>query len=113
MSEEPGSDKPFYRISEVAAMLGLTQSMLRFWEQEIPKLKPIKSRRGERLYTKDHISLIRQIIYLTRQKGYTLEGVRKHLSKPAVKEEIQASLLERLRILREKLIALKDELDEA
>jgi DNA-binding transcriptional MerR regulator len=105
-------EKSFYRISEVAGMLNVTQSMLRFWEQEIPKLKPVKNRRGERLYTKDHISLIRQIIYLTRTKGYTLEGVRKHLSKPAVQEEIQASLLERLRILREKLLALKDEIDQ-
>ncbi|MEY3984013.1 MAG: hypothetical protein RL160_1572 [Bacteroidota bacterium] len=105
-------EKAFYRISEVAGMLKVTQSMLRFWEQEIPKLKPVKNRRGERLYTKDHISLIRQIIYLTRTKGYTLEGVRKHLSKPAVQEEIQASLLERLRILREKLLALKDEIDQ-
>ena len=105
-------EKAFYRISEVAGMLKVTQSMLRFWEQEIPTLKPVKNRRGERLYTKDHISLIRQIIYLTRTKGYTLEGVRKHLSKPAVQEEIQASLLERLRILREKLLALKDEIDQ-
>jgi DNA-binding transcriptional MerR regulator len=110
---EDNQEKAFYRISEVAAMLEVNQSMLRFWEQEIPKLKPVKTRRGERLYTKDHISLIRQIIYLTRTKGYTLEGVRKHLAKPAVKEEIQESLLERLRILREKLIALKDELEQA
>ena len=32
--------KLYYSIKEVAEMVGVSQSMLRFWEKEIPMLKP-------------------------------------------------------------------------
>ena len=32
--------KLYYSIKEVAGMIGVSESMLRFWEKEIPMLKP-------------------------------------------------------------------------
>lgn len=111
--EQKEETKAFHRIGEVAAMFGVNPSQLRFWEQELSRLKPMKTRKGDRLYAAKDLELIRQILYLTREKGMTLDGVRKHLDKPAVKQEVQESLLQRLRDLRSALIQLKEELNES
>jgi len=111
--ETPEEKKAFYRIGEVAAMFGLKPSHLRFWEQEIPRLKPLKNRKGDRLYTEKDINLIRHIIYLTRDKGLTLEGVRKQTEQPAAETEVRERLLERLRHLKAALLDIKDALDES
>jgi DNA-binding transcriptional MerR regulator len=72
-------DKLFYSIREVSEQFNLTYATLRFWEKEIRELKPEKNKRGVRSYSKKSVQLIETILYLTRQKGYTLEGVKKYL----------------------------------
>jgi DNA-binding transcriptional MerR regulator len=47
--------KLFYKISEVASHLGVTASTLRFWEKEIPNLKPRTNKKGNRQYTQEAI----------------------------------------------------------
>lgn len=74
-------DKMYYSISEVAGELNVPQSTLRFWETEFKNLKPAKNRRGVRLYSKKDIELLRRIVYLTKEKSYTLEGAKKELAK--------------------------------
>ena len=47
--------KLFYKISEVASHLGVTASTLRFWEKEIPNLKPRTNKKRESaIYTRRH-----------------------------------------------------------
>ena len=73
------TDKLYYSIGEVAQMLGVNPSLLRFWETEFPAIKPHKNKKGTRYYTDDDIDLLRQIYHLTRECGYTLEGARERL----------------------------------
>ena len=40
--------KLYYSIKEAAEMVGLTESNLRFWEKEIPSLKPKTTGNGIR-----------------------------------------------------------------
>lgn len=72
-------DKLYYSIGEVAAMLGVAPSVLRFWETEFGQLHPVKNRRGVRSYTRRDVELLQRIHYLTRDCGYTLEGAREQL----------------------------------
>ncbi len=71
--------KLYYNIGEVAEMLGVNTSLLRFWETEFPQLKPAKNKKGTRNYTMQDIELLRRIHYLTRDCGLTLEGARQQL----------------------------------
>lgn len=71
--------KLYYNITEVAEMLGVRASLLRFWEKEFKMIKPTKTRRGDRFYKQADIDLIRHIYYLTRDCGYTLEGAKEQL----------------------------------
>ena len=71
--------KLYYSIREVADELGVSQSLLRYWETEFPQLRPAKNKKGTRSYTVDDIALLRRIHYLTKDCGLTLEGTRQQL----------------------------------
>ena len=73
------NNKLYYSIGEVAAMLDVAPSVLRFWETEFNCLRPVKNKRGTRNYSSRDIELLRRIHYLTRDCGYTLEGAREQL----------------------------------
>ena len=71
--------KLYDSIGEVAEMLNVNQSLLRFWENEFPELRPAKNKRGTRSYTQKDIDLLRRIHYLSKDCGLTLDGVRQQL----------------------------------
>ena len=76
------SEEKTYRIGEVAEMLNLKTHVLRFWETEFPQLAPLRTGKGQRLYTDDHIGLLRRIQQLLHEQGMTIEGARKVLNSP-------------------------------
>ena len=58
--------KLYYSIGEVAEMLGVNDTLLRFWEREFPQISPKKGGRGVRQYTKDDIETIKVIYNLVK-----------------------------------------------
>ena len=68
-----------YRIGEVADMLNLKSYVLRFWESEFPQLVPSRTEKGQRLYTEEHVDLLRRIQTLLHAQGMTIEGARRIL----------------------------------
>ena len=68
-----------YRIGEAAEMLDLKTYVLRFWETEFPQLAPLRTDKGQRLYTEAHVALLRRIQYLLHEQGMTIEGARRIL----------------------------------
>ena len=102
-------EKLYYTIGEVAAMLGEPASVLRFWETEFDALRPAKNKRGVRSYTRQDIDLLRRIQYLSRECGYTLDGVRDQLRlRPAA--DPRQEVINHLTDLRRTLVALKETL---
>jgi len=69
--------KVYWTIGEVADIIGEFTSLLRFWEDEFPQLKPKKNRIGNRHYTRKDIHLVLDIHFLTKKVGLGLEGARK------------------------------------
>ena len=99
--------KLYYSISEVSAMVDEPQSVLRFWETEFSSLRPVKNKRGVRSYTEHDIELVKRIRFLTRDCGYTLDGVREQLRTRSLddpRQEVVNNLLD----LRRTLVALKE-----
>ena len=99
--------KLYYSIGEVSAMLGEAPSVLRFWESEFDCLKPVKNKRGVRSYTAHDIDLLKRIQYLTRQCGYTLDGVREQLRTRSIDDPRQ-EVIDNLNELRRTLVQFKD-----
>ncbi len=73
-------DKLFFRIGEVSNLTRTKQYVLRYWETEFPMLKPSKSRTGHRLYRRQDVETVFEIKRLLYERGFTIEGARKHLA---------------------------------
>ena len=76
-----------YRIGEAAELLNLKTHVLRFWETEFPQLAPLRTDKGQRLYTESHLALLRRIRQLLHEQGMTIEGARRVLEGSAVLDE--------------------------
>lgn len=68
-----------YKIGEVASLTGLKPFVLRFWESEFPQLVPVRTKKGQRLYTDEHLELIHRIKTLLYDEKLTIDGARKRL----------------------------------
>lgn len=102
--------KIYYSVGEVCEIFGVNASLLRFWEEEFPVLKIKKSSRGHRMYTTKDVDNLRLIYYLVKEQGMTLEGARKRLRSNPEGVEHDAAIVERLKNIRNMLVALKAEM---
>jgi DNA-binding transcriptional MerR regulator len=73
-------DKLYFRIGEVSQLTRTKAFVLRFWETEFPSLRPVKTKSGHRLYRRKDVELIFQIRRLLYEKGFTIEGARRHMA---------------------------------
>ena len=62
--------KLYYSIKEVAQMMGVSESMLRYWEKEFDVLRPRKNKKGNRLFTERDVRYVHVIYQLLKVKGY-------------------------------------------
>ncbi|TDG95667.1 MerR family transcriptional regulator [Cardinium endosymbiont of Culicoides punctatus] len=105
-------EKKYFTIREVAQLLGVAPSLIRFWEKQfIGILQPTKNSKGARRYEQKDITQLRYIYDLVKKKGYSLEGARKVIQKhPSEHAITSAEVVERLHLLRSFLIDLKEQL---
>lgn len=102
--------KMYYNISEVADMIGVTETLLRYWEKEFPNIKPEKSGRGIRQYKPEDIEEIRKVYHLVKERGMTLAGARDHLRQNKTNTSTQVDVINRLKKVRDELQAIGKEL---
>lgn len=76
----PIPDKRYFTIGEVAFLCGVKPHVLRYWEQEFPRLRPAKRRGNRRYYQYKDVIMIRQIRKLLYDEGFTIEGAKAQLS---------------------------------
>ncbi len=104
-------DKLYYSIGEVAKAFDVNTSLIRYWEQEFPILRPKKNKKGNRYFTPEDIKNLKIIYHLVKEKGYTLDGARIALTTNyKVSETI--SMIDRLEFVKAELINLKESLAE-
>lgn len=73
--------KQFYKIRDVADMLDVAPSTLRYWEMEFPEIKPRRSQSNQRYYRPADIRVLRMINYLVRIKGLRIEAAKEEMAK--------------------------------
>src|SRR3989304_4232179 len=72
-------DKLYYRIGEVADIVGVKPYVLRYWEGEFGIPKPLKSRSKQRLYRRRDVHVLLQIKHLLHEERFTIDGARMRL----------------------------------
>lgn len=104
-------DKLYYSIGEVARAFEVNTSLLRYWEQEFPILRPKKNKKGNRYFTPEDLKNLQIIYHLVKEKGYTLDGARIALATNSkISETI--SIIDRLEFVKAELLKLKESLAE-
>lgn len=101
--------KLYYSIGEVSKAFNVNTSLIRYWEQEFPIIKPKKNKKGNRYFTPEDIENFKIIYHLVKEKGYTLDGARIALmTNNKISETI--SIIDRLEFVKAELLKLKDSL---
>lgn len=102
--------KMFYKIGDVAAMLDIPVSTLRFWETQFAILTPRRNKAGTRFYTDGDLERIRMIRYLLHDKGMNIEAAREALKSNPSGTETTYRTVARLCAIRNELQAILDAL---
>lgn len=106
------SEKVYYRIGEVSKILDVEPYVLRFWEKEFDSIKPIKSRKGHRLYRRKDIENLLQIKKLLYENGFTINGAKRKLKDLMNQEKNQLKLQLEEKKHKKLLMEIKRRLEE-
>lgn len=102
-------DKLYYSIGEVAKAFDVNASLIRYWEQEFPIIKPKKNKKGNRYFTPEDLKNLKMIYHLVKEKGYTLDGARIALTtNQKIGERVE--MIDRLEFVKSELLKLKSSL---
>ena len=71
--------KLYFRIGEVASAVGVETHVLRYWETEFRAIRPQKSSRGQRVYSRRDVETLLRVRELLYDRGFTIAGARKQL----------------------------------
>ena len=99
-------NKQYYKIREVAEILGVPQSTLRFWEKEFPQIKPPRSSHNIRYYRPQDIEQLRIIQYLIKDKGLKIDAAKEQLRSNRHNVSRRVEVIERLKTVRDELANL-------
>ena len=72
-------DKLYFKIGEVARLVGVKPYVLRYWETEFTILRPGKTRSKHRLYRRKDVETLLEIRRLLYAERYTIEGAKRRL----------------------------------
>jgi DNA-binding transcriptional MerR regulator len=89
-------------------MLEVPVSTVRFWENEFDVLKPMKNKKGNRLFTPSDIKTLRIIHHLVKEEGMTLAGVKKRLSEKWDEADYKFEINESLQKIKSMLLDIRD-----
>jgi DNA-binding transcriptional MerR regulator len=101
-------EKLYYSIGEVAEMLEVPVSTIRFWENEFDILKPMKNKKGNRLFTPADIKNLKILHHLVKDEGMTLSGAKKKLAVKWDETEYKYEINESLQNIKSMLLDIRD-----
>lgn len=82
--------KLFFRIGEVAGLVGVEPHVLRYWEREFRSIRPTKSAKGQRVYSRKDVENLLRVRDLLYRDGFTIAGAKKKLQRGGVEREAVA-----------------------
>jgi len=110
--KKPAIEKIYHTIGEVADMLGENVSLIRYWENNFDILKPLKNKKGNRLFTNDDVFTLKLIHHLVKQKGLTLKGAQLKLKENREETIQNYEIVERLQEIRSQLVEIRDHMQD-
>ena len=111
--QEPSDLPPklFFRIGEVAELVGVEPHVLRYWEREFRSVRPTKSAKGQRVYSRRDVESLMRVRDLLYREGFTIAGARKKLQRSGAEPEGEPEARTTVSRTREQLLAIRDEVE--
>jgi len=81
MSTPELPDKLYFKIGEVAKLVGVKPYVLRYWETEFSVVRPEKTHSRHRLYRRKDVETLLEIRRLLHDERYTIAGAKRRLRK--------------------------------
>lgn len=109
--------KLYYRIGEVSDLVGVEPHVLRYWETEFRSIRPQKSRKGQRIYSRRDVDRLLKVKDLLYTHGFTIAGARRRLREAGLEPPTaaEARMNEKTRVLlgelRQDVTSMLAELD--
>jgi DNA-binding transcriptional MerR regulator len=104
------AEKVFYSMGEVAEMLDVSHSLIRYWEKNFDILRPTKNKKGNRMFSPNDVRNLKTIYHLVKERGMTLSGAQKYMKASRNQIERDMELTERLATIRSLLVEVRDAL---
>lgn len=82
------SQKVYFKIGEISKRFDVNPSLIRYWEQEFDFIKPKKSAKGTRLFTRKDVDHFEIIYHLVKEKGMTIKGVKEYMAKRSREDSV-------------------------
>ena len=101
--------KQYYAIGDVAEMFKENISLIRFWTNEFPVLKPKTNKKGDRFFRPEDVKNLKMIYHLLRERKYTIEGAKEFLKNNKAAGE-KHEMIESLEKIKSFLLELKNNL---
>jgi len=101
-------EKLYYSIGEAAMMLDVPVSTVRFWENEFEILRPMKNKKGNRLFTPADIKNLKILHHLVKEEGMTLSGAKKRLAVKWDETDYKYEINESLQKIKSLLLDIRD-----
>lgn len=105
-----GSDKLYFKIGEVAQIVGVPAYVLRYWETEFKVIRPQKSRTQQRVYRRRDVEMLLKIKHLLYAKKFTIAGARQQLRLGG--DAVEMAPPSSRYLATQSLAALRESLDE-
>jgi len=107
--------KLYFRIGEVAELVGVEPHVLRYWEREFRTIRPSKSAKGQRVYSRRDVENLMRVRELLYKEGFTIAGAKKKLlhAEPTTDKDVgEPSLAGDARVrARDQLLAMRAEIE--
>ena len=103
--------KLYFRIGEASSVIGVEPHVLRYWETEFRSIRPKKSARGQRVYSRRDVETLARVKELLYDQGFTIAGAKRRLRERGVEPPDPGDpSVEEARRMRETLLELRGEL---
>lgn len=103
--------KLYFRIGEASSVIGVEPHVLRYWETEFRSIRPKKSARGQRVYSRRDVETLVRIKELLYNHGFTIAGAKRRLREKGIEPpEPGDPSVEEARRMREALLEMRGEL---
>jgi DNA-binding transcriptional MerR regulator len=104
--------KLYFRIGEVAELVGVEPHVLRYWEREFRAIRPTKSAKGQRVYSRRDVENLMRVRELLYREGFTIAGAKKKLQRAGVEPRGAGDLdPQEATKLRDQLLTMRGEIE--